>query len=85
MAGRAEAAATQKLDAEFVGRLCGDLLDTTVAAIVETGGSVADLEAAMAFIYGESDTMGEERRPLSGAAALIYDLIIAEQDTADER
>ncbi len=85
MVDGADAAATQKLDAELVGRLCGDVLDTTVAAIVETGASVADLEAAMAFIYGESDAMGEERRPLSGAAAQIYDLLIAEQDTADER
>jgi hypothetical protein len=80
-----EPAANQRLDPESVVRLCGDILDGTVTAIVDTGASLSDLEAAMAFLYGESDTMGEERRPLTGAAAEIYDLLATEQDTADER
>ena len=85
MTDRAEPAADQRLDPEGVVRLCGDILDGTVTAIVDTGASLSDLEAAMAFLYGEDDAMGEERRPLTGAAAAIYDLLVAEQDTADDR
>jgi hypothetical protein len=84
MTDQAEAAAG-RLDAEMVRRLGGDILDQTVTAIVATGGSLADLETAMAFVYGESDAMGEERRPLSGAAAEIYDLLTLEQGDAEER
>jgi hypothetical protein len=80
-----ESAGNQRLDPDLVVRLCGDILDRTVTAIVETGASLSDLEAAMAFLYGEDDAMGEERRPLSGTAAVIYDLLVAEQGAAEER
>jgi hypothetical protein len=80
----AEPSANQRLDPESVVRLCGDILDGTVTAIVGAGASLSDLEAAMAFLRGEDDAMGEERRPLTGAAAEIYDLLVAEQDAADE-
>jgi hypothetical protein len=73
------------LNAEIVRRLCGDILDQTVADILETGASVADVEAAMAWMTGETDAMGEARVPLSGLPAAVYDLLIVEQDGDDER
>jgi hypothetical protein len=85
MADHVDAAANPRLDPEIVVRLCGDILDRTVVAIVGTGASLSDLEAAMAFLHGEDDAMGEERRPLSGAAAEIYELLAIEQDAGEER
>ncbi|MFI4974929.1 MAG: hypothetical protein ACHP84_10355 [Caulobacterales bacterium] len=85
MADHVEVAAADRLDAETVRRLCGDILDNTVVAIVETGADIADLECAIAFINGESDAMGEEGRTLSGAAGAIYDLLTTEQAAAEER
>ena len=85
MSTRAEPIASQTLDAEIVRRLCGDVLDRTVADILETGASVADVEAAMVWMTGETDAMGEARLPLSGVPAAVNDLLIVEQDIDNER
>jgi hypothetical protein len=82
---KADTNAELTLDAQAVRRLCGDVLDATVAAIVESGASVADLELALAWRDGLSGARSETGQPLSGAAAQVYDLLIAEQDAADER
>jgi len=76
---------TPKLTPEDVRGLCGDILDWKVQAIIATGGSVADLEAALAWASGLDSVMLDAERPLAGAAAQMYDLIIAEEDVAEER
>lgn len=85
MSTGAEPIAPPPLDAEIVRRLCGDVLDGTVVDILETGASVADVEAAMAWMTGEADAVGEARAPLSGVPAAVYDLLIVEQDGDDDR
>jgi hypothetical protein len=72
------------LSAGDVRELCGDIVDWRLSAIVATGGSMADLETALAFINGEDDVMGEERRSLSGPAAQIYELLVAEEEYPEE-
>jgi hypothetical protein len=67
--------ADQHLSHDEVVRLCGDLQDSTVQAIVDSGGTVADLEIALAWAGGEDDIMGEERKPLEGIPATIYDVL----------
>ena len=69
----------ETLRPDEVRRFCGDILDWKVTAIVATSGTLADLETALAFANGEDDLMGEARRPLSGAAGQIYDLLIADE------
>lgn len=64
--------------------LCGDIADWKVAAILATGADLDEIEAAVAWDAGEDDVMGEERRPLSGAAAAVYDILIADEDYGDE-
>jgi hypothetical protein len=81
---RAEQAGTDPLDAEAVRQLCGDVSDETLIAILATGATVAELESAVAWLEGESETMGEEARPLEGAAAQVYDLLIEEKPPAEE-
>jgi len=72
------------LTSEEVRRICGDLSDWKVSAILETHATIGDLEAAVAWLVGEDDVMGEERRALSGASARIYDILAADEEFAGE-
>ena len=63
-----------------VRRLCGDVTDETAARMIATGASVGDLEVALAWSAGESDVMGDERKPLTGHAAELYELLPAAED-----
>lgn len=67
-----------------VRRLCGDVVDWKINAIPGTGASYEDLEAAIAWAAGEDDVMGEERRPLTGAATQVYDILAADEEFGDE-
>lgn len=69
---------------EDVRHVCGDIADWKVAAILATGATLDEIEVAVAWDAGEDDVMGEERRPLSGAAAAVYDILIADEDHGDE-
>lgn len=69
---------------EDVRRVCGDVADWKVAAILATGANLDEIETAVAWDAGEDDVMGEERRPLIGAAAAVYDILIADEDYGDE-
>jgi hypothetical protein len=73
------------LDAEQVRGLCGELLDDTVAKIIESGATLAELETALAWAKGQDDVMGEAEEPLSGAAAVVFDLLASEDDLFEER
>lgn len=70
---------------EDVRRLCGDIGDAGIAAILATDGTVEDLEVALAWIAGEDEVMDEAGRPLGGAAGLIYDILVAGEDLDDDR
>jgi hypothetical protein len=72
------------LDAETVRQLCGDISDETVIAILGAGATVAEVEAAVAWLRGQSETMGEEPHALEGAAAQVYDLLIEEEPPVEE-
>ncbi len=65
--------------------VAGDLGDAMIARILAVGATVEDLEEAVAWAAGESDVMGEERLPLAGNAARLYDFLTADEDYADER
>lgn len=71
------------LDSETIRRSCGELSDETVIAILDVGASRAEFEAALAWLQGRSEAMGEEPPPLEGAAARVYDLLI-EEEPAEE-
>lgn len=64
---------------------CGVLSDQKVAAIEQTGGSLEDLEVALAWSAGESDVMGEERKPLHGTARRLYEILMEGEQEWDER
>ncbi len=66
-------------------RICGDLLDWKIAAIVGTEATAEELEEAVAWIQGQSDIMGKERKRLAGRVAAIYDILTADEEPDDYR
>jgi hypothetical protein len=83
MSGVPEPAAT--LSSSEVRHLCGDLLDSTVAAVIATGATAEDVEAAAAWLEGQDDSLREARHALTGAAAAVYDVLARGDDFyADE-
>lgn len=72
------------LGADDVRHLCGDIADWKVSAILAVGASLEEIETAVAWAAGEDDVMGEERRPLSGLSAAVYDVLDADEEFGDE-
>lgn len=73
-----------RLSQEDVNRVCGDLLDWKVSAILSTDATIDELEAAVAWLEGQDDVMGEERRALTGTSEQIYDILVADEEFAGE-
>ncbi len=65
-----------------VRRILGEILEWKVDAIVASGATLAELEVAAAWAAGADDVMGDARAPLSGRAAMVYDLIAAGEEFA---
>ena len=72
------------LDAAEIRRVAGDILDWQVQAILASGASFEELEEAAAYVAGADDVMGQERKPLSGRVAQIYDILTRDEDWGDE-
>lgn len=58
--------------------LLGEIEAAKAEAILATGASVAEIEQAQAWAQGETDVMGDLRRPLRGAVAAVYDILSTE-------
>lgn len=58
-----------------VRRLFGDVEDDVVVEILAAAARIEDLEDAAAYLEGESDVMGEQRHPLSGRVAIVYEIV----------
>lgn len=72
------------LTAADIRRLCGDISDETVAAILATGGDLAALETALAWAAGDDEHTAERHLAPSGAAGRIYEILAADEEF-DER
>lgn len=66
-------------------RIAGNIEDSKVAAIERAGATAADLETAAAWASGLTGVMGEERRPLAGVIAQVYDILTADEDFGEDR
>jgi hypothetical protein len=67
-----------------IARLLGDIDEAKAAAIAATGASLEELEEAFAYAQGEDDVMGEARKPLTGRAAEIYEILTTGPNMLDE-
>lgn len=70
---------------EMVVGLIGEIGNARIAAILALSPTPEDLEEAVAWAAGESDVMGEERLPLTGMAAQVYDILTVDEAYNDER
>jgi hypothetical protein len=66
-------------------RICGDIEDWKIGAIVSSGASYAELEEAVAWSLGEDDVMGEERKPLTGRVAQVYEILARDEEDEEVR
>lgn len=68
-----------RLSANEVRELCGDILDWKVSAILALQPSAADLAVAVGWA-SQQDDLGQEGRPLEGLPAQLYEVLTADED-----
>ena len=73
----------EKLNREDIERVCGRVSDDLAVALIDTGGTVADLEVASQWATSADDVMGKSGHSLTGAAAAIYDILMSESALDD--
>ncbi|NNU79431.1 hypothetical protein HMH01_03175 [Halovulum dunhuangense] len=72
-----------KPGARDVTHILGPLDAHLVAEILASGATVAELEEVAAYLAGADDVMGDLRRPLTGRAALVHDMLRRQDDDPD--
>ena len=65
-----------------IARIVRDDDPEKLARILATGATIAEIEKAVLWASGAEDVLGEAPHPLEGRAALVYDILTA--DEADE-
>jgi hypothetical protein len=65
-------------------RRFGSVEDHKVLEIIDLEPTPADLDIAAGYIAGMSDVLGEERRSLTGKAAIIFDLLQQDEVLEEE-
>ncbi len=65
-------------------RLFGPIEDHLAREILDLQPSPAELEVVAAYSAGMTDVMGEERVPLAGNAARIYEIVSRDEILPDE-
>jgi hypothetical protein len=81
----ANSSAAAPLSRAEIARVCGDILDWKIKAIIESGATLSELETASAWAAGADEVLGEEREPLTGATAAVYDILIADEEFDERR
>ena len=82
--GRADPKGSEAITTEIVSESLGEIGDAKLAALLATQATVEEFEEALAWASGESDVMGELEKRLDGAAALVYDILTAEEQFPDK-
>jgi len=71
--------------AQDIVRVCGRIDDTKLIAIMEVKPSLEELEEAAAWLADEGDPLREMKRPLSGKAAAIFEILEPELGERKDR
>ena len=66
-------------------RLVGQLEPARLAEIEKLQATLEEIEEAVAYAAGEDDIMGEERLPLAGRTAEVYEIITSDEALDEER
>ena len=64
-----------KVSREDLSRLLGSIDDHKAVEIIALRPSLEELEEVAAYLANEDDVMGEERHPLAGTVARIYEIV----------
>jgi len=70
---------TPRLAHDDIVSILGPMTDARLEAIAATGATIEEIEEAAAWAAGESDVMGEARRPVAGPVAAVYEILIADE------
>lgn len=60
------------------------MADWKVAKILASEASYEDFKAAMTCVESQDDIIGPAKHPLAGRAALLYEIIMADEDNWGE-
>jgi hypothetical protein len=71
---------TGPLTREEILHLCGELPDWKIVKIEASGASYEDLETAATWGQGQDDVTLPTLPPLTGLAAYLYEVLIADED-----
>ncbi len=80
----AQALDQDRLTAEEVRELCGDVLDWKVSAILALQPAAEDVAVAVGWANRQDD-LGQEGLPLEGISAQVYEVLTADEDDGAER
>ena len=61
-------------------QICGDLPDWKIARIEASGANHEELMVALSWAQGEDEVDAADHHPLSGRAANLYEILIADED-----
>jgi hypothetical protein len=65
-------------------RIFGPIDDHKVLQIMDLDPALEELEIALAYLENMTDVMAEERQPLAGKAAEIYEIVIRDEFFEEE-
>jgi hypothetical protein len=71
------------LDHNEVRRLCGDVPDWKIAAIMALEPTPEEVEEALAWSSGEDDVMADARKQLTGKVAEICEILVSDEEPDD--
>lgn len=71
--------------AQDVLRICGHIDDAKMTAILETEPNYEELEEAAAWLADEEDPLRELERPLTGKAAIIFEILESDLQERENR
>jgi hypothetical protein len=78
--GEAQQGAGERVTLSDIRTLAGDVDEIDAAAIIATGATRAEFEEAYLYARGEGDLLSRDGRPLAGAVAEVYEILISEED-----
>jgi hypothetical protein len=68
-----------------IARIVRDDDPEKLARILATGATIAEIEKAVLWASGAEDVLGDAPHPLEGAAALVYDILTADEPEEERR
>jgi len=71
-------------DKTDIRRMFGAIDDHKALEIMNLEPSFEELETTLAYLADMTDVMGEERKPLSGTASKIYEIVIRDEFFEEE-